>query len=141
MERIIHGCFLVGDLLRTDMVARSGTHLLRAFGEYNDSAGRIYDRWIDEMSARVLEAMQEGDLRPGLDHRAVGETIVSAMLGAELLSNSTSSGADVLARLARIWEVLLPAVVTDDALGYFRQFLARESMRHTTEATDGDAAG
>lgn len=133
MERIIHGCFLVAGVLGTDAVARSGTHLLRAFGEYNESAARTYGRWVDEMSARVLEAMHDGDLRAGLDAGAVAETIVSAMLGAELLSNACSSGVDVLARLGRIWEVLLPALVTDDSLGYFQQYLARESMRHAAD--------
>ena len=32
LERIIHGLFVVADLLSTDMVARSGLQLLRAFG-------------------------------------------------------------------------------------------------------------
>ena len=56
------------------------------------------------------------------------------MLGAELLSNAT--GTDVLQRLARIWEVLLPAVVTDESLGYFREYLARESMRRSAPAVE-----
>ncbi|MCV7279893.1 TetR/AcrR family transcriptional regulator [Mycolicibacterium flavescens] len=140
MERIIHGCFLVAAMIGSDMVARSGTHLLRAFGQYNRSAGQIYERWVDEIVARVQEAVRDGDLRPELDARAVSETIVSAMLGAELLSNASSSGADVLLRMTRIWEVLLTALVTEDSLEYFRQYLARESMRHSADAADDDAA-
>jgi AcrR family transcriptional regulator len=133
LERIIHGLFVAADLLSTDMVARSGTQLLRAFGEFNDAAARTYNRGLDEMASRVGEAIEEGDLRQGLDPRAVGETIVGAMLGAELLSNATSSGTDVLERLTRMWQVLLPAIVTDESLGYFREYLARESMRQSAQ--------
>jgi AcrR family transcriptional regulator len=131
LESIIHGVFVVADLLSTDKVARSGTHLLRAFGEFNDAAAQTYDGWLAEMTACAAAAIDEGDLRAHLDPAAVGETIVAAMLGAELLSNATSAGADVLQRVARTWEVLLPAIVSDESLPYFREFLAREAMRHS----------
>jgi AcrR family transcriptional regulator len=131
LESIIHGVFVVADLLSTDKVARSGTHLLRAFGEFNDAAARTYAAWVDEMTACTVQAMAEGDLRADLDARAIGETIVAAMLGAELLSNATVAGADVLERVARTWTVLLPAIVSAESLPYFREFLARESLRHS----------
>ncbi len=131
LENIIHGVFVVTDLLSTDEVARSGTQLLRAFGEFNDAAARVYGGWLEEMIDRVRQAIDEGDLRADIDPQAVGDTIVAAMLGAELLSNATSAGADVLARVARTWEVLLPGIVSDESLSYFREFLARESMRHS----------
>ena len=136
LERIIHGLFVVADLLSTDMVARSGTQLLRAFGEFNDVAARTYAAWLDEMVARVAEAIDEGDLRPDLDPHAVGETVVGAMLGAELLSSATSAGTDVLQRLARMWQVLLPAIVTEESLGYFREYVSRESMRHSPQPVE-----
>jgi AcrR family transcriptional regulator len=134
LETIIHGVFVVADLLSTDKLARSGTQLLRAFGEFNTAAARTYTTWLDEMSARVSAAIEEGDVAPTLDPDTVGEVIVGSMLGAELLSNATSSGADVLHRVARMWDVLLPAIVTDESLSYFREFLARESMRHAARA-------
>lgn len=131
LERVIHGVFVVADLLRTDMVARSGMHLLRGFGEFNDAAARTYRAWLDDMTMGVTEAIEEEDLRSDLDPRAVGETLVAAMLGIELLSDATSSGTDVRQRLARMWELLLPAIVTAESLPYFREFLARESLRHS----------
>lgn len=132
LESIIHGVFVVADLLSTDKVARSGTQLLRAFGEFNDVAARTYEGWLTEMTARVRQAIDEGDLRANLDPAALGETIVATMLGAELLSNATSAGADVLERVARTWGVLLPAIVSEESLSYFREFVARETLRHYT---------
>ena len=134
LERIIHGLFLLAELIGTDEMARSAVQLLRAFGEFNGAAAHIYNLWLDEMAQRVREAIEEGDLRADLDAHAVGETIVGAMLGAELLSSATSSGTDVLQRLTRMWQVLLPAMVADGSLGYFREYLAREAMRRSAQA-------
>ena len=131
LESIIHGVFVVADLLSTDQIARSGTQLLRAFGEFNDAAARTYGGWVAEMTERTRQAIDEGDLRGDLDPQAVGETIVGAMLGAELLANATSAGADMLPRVTRTWKVLLPAIVSRESLSYFDEFLARESMRHS----------
>jgi AcrR family transcriptional regulator len=130
LESIIHGVFMVADLLRTDQLARSGTHLLRAFGEFNDAAARTYGAWVSEMSERTRQAIDEGDLRGELDPYAVGETIVGLMLGMELLANATTAGADVMARVARTWKVLLPGIVSQDSQSYFDEFVGRESMRH-----------
>jgi AcrR family transcriptional regulator len=134
LESMIHGVFVVADLLSSDKVARSGTQLLRAFGEFNDAAARTYEGWLAEMTARASQVVDEGDLRADVDPRAVGETIVATMLGAELLSNATSAGADVLERVARTWSVLLPAIVSEESLPYFREFVAREAMRHASSS-------
>jgi AcrR family transcriptional regulator len=131
LETIIHGVFVVADLLRTDQIARSGTQLLRAFGEFNEAAARVYGGWVAEMTERTRHAIDEGDVRGDLDPHAVGETIVAAMLGAELLANATTAGADVLQRVARTWKVLLPAIVNQESQPYFDEFLARESLRHS----------
>jgi hypothetical protein len=81
------------------------------------------------MTAQASLASAEGDLREGLDPHAVGESILNAMLGAQLLSKTTDSN-DHIKRLTRSLELLLPAIVADTSLAYFREFLARESLRH-----------
>jgi AcrR family transcriptional regulator len=137
LESMIHGMFVVADLWSTDQIARSGTQLLRAFGDFNEAAARTYRGWVVEMTERTRQAIDEGDLRADLDPQAVGETIVGSMLGAELLSSATTSGADVLERVTRSWMVLIPAIVSEESLSYFDEFLARESLRHSpVPATD-----
>jgi AcrR family transcriptional regulator len=131
LEIIIHGVFVVADLLSTDQIARSGTQLLRAFGEFNEAAARTYSGWVDEMTERTRQAIDEGDLRGDLDPLAVAETIVGLMLGVELLANATTAGADVLQRVGRTWKVLLPGIVSQESLSYFDEFVSRESMRHS----------
>ena len=61
----------------------------------------------------------------------VSESILNAMLGALLLAK-TADGNDHTKRLTRSLELLLPAIVADTSLAYFREFLARESLRQAT---------
>ena len=131
LEGIIHGVFVVADLMATDQIARSGTQLLRAFGEFNEVAARTYSGWTTEMTERTRQAIDEGDVRRDVDPQAIGETIVGSMLGAELLASATTAGADVLERVTRAFKVLLPAIVNQKSLPYFTEFLARESMRRS----------
>jgi AcrR family transcriptional regulator len=131
LESILHGMFVIADVMSTDQIARSGTQLLRAFGEFNDVAARTYGSWLTEMTEQTVQAIDEGDVRGDLDPQAVAETIIGSMLGLELLANATTAGADMLARVARMWQVLLPAIVSPESLSYFEEFLARESLRHS----------
>jgi hypothetical protein len=56
------------------------------------------------------------------------------MFGAQLLSKAMPGG-DHIERLRRMWELLLlPAIVTDASLPYFREFLAREALRRIQPA-------
>jgi hypothetical protein len=84
---------------------------------------------VAEMVNQARQAIAEGDLRDDLDPQAVGEVMVGAMLGAELMSNVGSGGSDLMDRIARTWSLVLPALATEGSLPYFREFLARESMR------------
>jgi hypothetical protein len=69
-------------------------------------------------------------VREGLDPYVVSESILNAVLGAQLLAE-TADGNDHIKRLTRSLALLLPAIVADTSLAYFREFLARESLRHS----------
>jgi len=43
-------------------------------------------------------------------------------------------GGNHIERLRRMWELLLPAIVTDASLPHSREFLAREALRHIQPA-------
>ena len=127
---MIHGVFVVADLIHTDKSVRTGAQLLRAFGKFNEATVQTHAHLVAEMVGQTTRAIIEDDLREDLDPGAVSEVIVGSMLGAELLSNVITGGADLSERIARTWALLLPAIVTEGSLPYFREFLARESIRH-----------
>lgn len=135
-ENMVHGTFVIAELLASDRVTRASDQLILAFGKFNEAASRVYTNWLEAMSAEATRAIAEGDLRADLDPDAVSESIVGAMYGSQLLSKATSDS-DLTGRLSRMWELLFPALVEDESLPYFREFLAREALRHANHNSSG----
>jgi AcrR family transcriptional regulator len=133
LEAIIHGTFTAGDVLISDNKARIAEQLAVALCPVNETAARVCTTWLEAMIAQTKQGIAEGDLREDLDPHAVGEFIVGAMFGTRLLTTATSDG-DSIGRLRRMWELLLPVIVADASLPYFREFLAREALRHLQPA-------
>ncbi len=65
LESMIHGMFVVADLWRTDQIARSGTQLLRAFGDFNEAAARTYRGWVAEMTDANQSSNRRGRYSSG----------------------------------------------------------------------------
>lgn len=128
LENMIHGVFIVTDLLVSDKVARTAEQLTRGLVEFNSTAAQVWSDRLDEMAAQASRASGEGDLRDGLDPHVVSESILNAMLGAQLLSITTGDGH--IKSLTRSLGLLLPAIVTETSLAYFLEFVAREALRH-----------
>jgi AcrR family transcriptional regulator len=134
LETIIHGVCTLADLIRTDKLARTGAQLARAMGDFGEAASRAYRSWLAAVSAQAVRAQSQGDIRAELDPQVVAELIIAAVLGAEVVSIPISGGRDLTDRLIRAWELLLPAIATEASVPYFREFLARESMRYRQPA-------
>jgi AcrR family transcriptional regulator len=129
LENIVHGTFVTADLFASDPVARTAEQLSLALGRFNNTAGVVYTKRLEAMTAGVSRAIAEGDVKEGLDPQAVGESIIGATLGTQVVIQMMSGG-DIIGRLTRMWELLLPAIVTDASQAYYREFLAREALRH-----------
>jgi AcrR family transcriptional regulator len=132
LENMVHGSFVTADLFASDKVARTAEQLTLALGKFNDTAGRVYANWVEAMTAEVGRAITEGDLREGLDPTMVSESIIGATFGTRILSQVTPGSSDLIERLTQMWELLFPAIVTETSLAYYREYLAREALRHLT---------
>ena len=130
LENILHGTFVTADLFATNKVVRTAEQLSLAFGKFNDTAGAAYAAWIEAMAVQTSRAIAEGDIRSELDAKMVSEAIIGATFGARMIGQATSDGKDLVRRLTQMWELLFPAIVTETSLGYYREFLAREALRH-----------
>lgn len=133
LEGMIHGMFAAAEVVAGDKTARVATHLALALGEFHQAAAAVQTGWLRHLSAQTRRAISEGDLCDGLDAHAVGESLVGVLFGT-WVSAHTTSGPDQVRRLTQLWELLLPAVVAPPALPYFREFLARETLRHRAGA-------
>ena len=130
LENILHGTFITADLFAYNKVVRTAEQLTLAFGKFNDAAAQAYTTWVEGMTAEARRAIAEGDIRAELDPQMVSESIIGATFGARILGQTTSGSNDLIRRLTQMWELLFPAIVTDASLGYYREFLAREALRH-----------
>lgn len=137
LENLLHGTFTIVRILGSDKSVRATEHLIHALSGFNEAAGRCCAALVESMAAEARRASTEGDLRDDVDPGVLGESIVAAIFGTRLVSNAISgpdmSGAHIVnltARIGQIWEVLLPGMVSEASLPYFRQFLRREAMRH-----------
>ena len=146
-ENMIHGTFAVVNMLSSDKMARAAEQLAAALNGFNEAASAFYADWVAEMAAEARRAIAEGDLRDGLDPELVSQSIVGAMFGARLIDNAicgrdANEGlvGDFTGRLSQIWELLLPGLVSEAAVPYFRQFLRRETVRHARPAGPHDGA-
>jgi AcrR family transcriptional regulator len=129
LESMIHGVLVSVELANTDKLVRMGAVLLRIFAKFSEASTLNYGSWLTEMGTQARRAQAEGDLRADINPQNAGDFIVSAMLGTELISNAVSGGEDLLDRVTRTWEFLLPAIASEQSLPYLREFLARESLR------------
>jgi AcrR family transcriptional regulator len=130
LENILHSTFITADLFASNNVVRIAEQLTLAFGKFNDTAISAYHTWIQAMTAEATRAIAEGDIRAELDPHIISESIVSATFGARVLGQTTSENSDLVRRLTQMWDLLFPAIVTETSLGYYREFLAREALRH-----------
>jgi hypothetical protein len=68
--------------------------------------------------------------------------VVGAMFGTRLLSTATAAkglagydeSQELIRRTGRMWDLLLGGIASEVSLPYFRQFLARESLRQAQTA-------
>lgn len=141
VENMIHGTFTIAEVLTSDKMARAAERLASALGGFNEAAGRFGAGLVELMNEQARRAAAEGDLRPDVEPTTVSESIIGAVLGMRLLHNAVpddSRGGDGFAgdfaeRIGQLWAILLAGIATEAAAPYFREFLARESLRHGRE--------
>jgi AcrR family transcriptional regulator len=141
LENMIHGTFTLADVLGSNKMARAAEQLTAVLSGFNEAAAQFCEDLVDLMAAQARRASAEGDLRDDLGPVTLSESVLGAVLGTRLLTTTMSvtdpAGqldherlADLAGGPRQIWELLLAGVATDDSLPYFREFLAREALRH-----------
>ncbi|MBW0015136.1 TetR/AcrR family transcriptional regulator [Mycobacterium sp.] len=149
LENMIHGTFRILDVLSSDKTARGAVQLTAALNGFNRAAANFCATLIELMASQARRAGAEGDVRADLDPVVVSESIVAAVFGTLLLRNAIA--AEGLAELrdggrargvnggssgatSQHWELVLGGIGTEGSLPYFREFLAREALRHSPPA-------
>jgi len=147
LENMLHGTFVIVKALSADKMARAAVQLASGLSGFNEAVSRFYASLLAEMADQARRAVAEGDVRDDVEPDVVSESIIGAVFGMLLLSEADArrgsnheAGDEPTARLRHTWELLLPGVVSDASLSYFRQFLRREAMRHAPAAVSSTDA-
>lgn len=147
MENLLHGAFVIVEVLNSDKMVRAAEQLASALSGFNQGAGTFYANLAATMAEEARRAISEGDLRADVNPDVLCGFLVGAMFGTRLVSNAISRlgvtagrTEDLVDRLRQILELLLPGTVTEASLPYFRQFLGREVMRHAAATASRAAA-
>lgn len=134
LESLIQAGFACAELTSSDKLVKTGVHLLFTFARFNDAVAAYYRGWLEGTVIQARKAQLEGDLRPELDPDVVADVIVSALVGADVITTAVSNGTGLVERFLHTWETILPTLVPEKSLEYFRQFVARVSARHLAPA-------
>lgn len=128
LENMIHGAFTIANVLSSDKMAGAAERLTAALSGFNEAAARFCTQLVELMTAQAQRASAEGDLRQDLAPAMVSEAVVGAILGMRLVCDAIPAEGlgGGIGRTCQVWDLLLPGVVSDASLPYFRRFLARE---------------
>jgi AcrR family transcriptional regulator len=129
IENLIRSTFVLADYMAGDKVARAANQLMHTIGPRAKAATIANRTWLAAITAQLKRVDTEGDLRNDVDPDVLAETVVATSIGTTLMSVEMSEGTDLPVRLLRMWGVLLPAIVSEQSLPYFREFLSREPLR------------
>ncbi len=139
LENVIHGMFAVAQLMKSDRAANTGRELAQALSQVSDAGAHSISDSTALFIGEVKRAISQGDVCDDVDPDAVGQTIWAAVLGTHLLTNAL--GDDIDARLARVWRLLLRAIVPAESVGYFSEFVRRASARPAAAHREPTPAG
>ncbi len=127
LENVIHGMFAVARLMKSNRAANTGRELAQALSQVSSAGAQSIADWTALFVGQVEAAIGQGDVCEDLDADQVGMTIWVSVLGTHLLTNALGDDTDT--RLAKVWRVLLRAIVPPESLGYFYEFVRRASVR------------
>lgn len=128
LQGLILATFGVARLMRADLLVGTGNLLVQSLGQVGHAGQGLYPDWVEVFTGYLKTVAAQGDLRSDVDAVEAGETVCASVLGSHLLSDAL--GDDVCGRLARAWRVLIVALVPDDSVSYFQEFLARIAAQY-----------
>ncbi len=101
-------------------VARGGTRLLSELPARGPEAGEHYAFGERDAVALLTEAARRGQLRGGVEPSVVARQIVALVAGHRQICDSLDDRADLSRRIGQAWNLILPAIATDDWLAQWR---------------------
>jgi transcription-repair coupling factor (superfamily II helicase) len=105
--------------------------LTHQIGDYRGASGEnITKTWGETQILLAERAIAQGDLKPDLDPETIGLLLQEMTAGVHITAVGTESIDQMAVRMERMWYFLLPSIVPDEKVAYFREFAARRLRRY-----------
>lgn len=106
----------VGNELRKNPMMRAGIRLATEQGSFRRQGEPAYLGWIDILEHLLELAKTRGQVIPTTCARTTAEFLVGSFTGLQMLSGELSDHDDLPARLATLWQYVLPRIATPAVL-------------------------
>lgn len=118
LQHLIDLSFRFATALQEDPLIRASIRLTLERNTFGARVESPYQAW-DQVVTQLLEAAQSaGDLSDVAPREAISQFVTSAFTGVQLTSEALFGRADLLERLTRMWQILLPAIATPEAVAH-----------------------
>jgi AcrR family transcriptional regulator len=134
LENVIVMTFSLSELMKRDKSVWIANHLNGALGQLSEEGRRGFRKRATTFVNGVADSIPRSDIRDDVTPEAVGNMVWITVHGCHLLSDAMMD--NVFTRLAESWRMVLPAMVTEESLPYFRQFLARTTTQFQPRVVD-----
>ncbi|MBF6277290.1 MULTISPECIES: TetR/AcrR family transcriptional regulator [Nocardia] len=131
LEAAIGITYVVADLTMNDPMVGAMLKLTHQIGDYRGASGEnITKTWGETQMLLAERAIAQGDLKPDLDPETIGLLLQEMTAGVHITAVGTESIDQMAVRMERMWYFLLPSIVPDEKVAYFREFAARRLRRY-----------
>jgi AcrR family transcriptional regulator len=110
LQAIIDLTLAFAERLRTDVVLRAAVRLTVEQASYKTPTAAAYLGPADLLTAMFTQAQRDGELLATVDPVEVGQLVVGAFTGIQILSQVRDGRRDLPRRVATLWRYLLPSL-------------------------------
>jgi AcrR family transcriptional regulator len=114
LQQLIDLTFDIGRHLAESVRVRAAVRLAIEHASFSAPLVDPYVAWIRVARTLLERAAAAGELRPDADPDTVAHLLVGAFAGVQLTSEVLTSRKDLPRRLAELWRLVLPALVTPE---------------------------
>lgn len=131
LEAAVGITYVVADLSMNDQMVGAMLKLTHQIGDYRGASGEnITKTWSETQILLAERAIAQGDLQPGLEPETIGLLLQEMTAGVHITAVGTESIDQMAVRMERMWYFLLPSIVPEEKVAYFREFAARRLRRY-----------
>ena len=130
LESVILMSLSLSALMKRDKSVWVANNLNQAFGQLTTEGRHEFRDHAQEFLSRIATAVRPEDIRPDITPGDVGNLVWMTIHGCHLLSDAMFD--DVIVRMKHSWHALLRAIVPEESLPYFEQYMLRTAAQYGT---------